>query len=88
MTMKKPLEVWHLILTSLILLGGVGGFILTQQKEMENQRVRLNLLESQQTDIKLQFRDNNQQFRMIDEKLTNILIILQNKEDRKSESKH
>lgn len=82
MTMKKPLEVWHLIISIAVLILTVGAFIVNQSNEIQEQKVKINYLESQQRDFIIQFRDNNQQFKEIDKKLTDILVLLQNKKDK------
>jgi hypothetical protein len=65
----------------------VGTVIIKQNSEITEQRVKINTLESQLRDVSLQYRDINgsvtAQFKEINGKLTDILIILQNKVDKK-----
>lgn len=56
--------------------------MLDQSNQIQRQGVRIQILEEQQRDDRLLFRDIQQQFKETNEKLTDILIILQNKEDR------
>jgi hypothetical protein len=82
--MRKPLELWQALVSALIILGSSGAFVLDQTNQIERQAVRIQILEEQQRDDRLLFRDIQQQFKETNNKLTDILVILQNKEDRSS----
>jgi hypothetical protein len=79
---RKPIEIWQFILAVLALLGTSGAWVLDQSNQIERQKVRIEILEEQQRDNRLLFRDIQQQFKEQNSKLTDILILLQNKADR------
>jgi hypothetical protein len=80
--MRKPMEIWQFILAVLAILGTSGAWVLDQSNQMERYKVRIEILEEQQRDNRLLFRDIQQQFKEQNSKLTDILILLQNKADR------
>lgn len=80
--MRRPMEVWQFVLSVIVVLGTTGAWMLDQSNQIQRQGVRIQILEEQQRDDRLLFRDIQQQFKETNEKLTDILIILQNKEDR------
>lgn len=74
--MEKGFKIWHAVISFLLLLITVVGLIVNQSTKIETQGLRINYLESAQ-------RDNSLQLKEMNGKLNEILIILQNKEDRK-----
>ena len=80
--MRKPVEIWQFILAIVTVLGTSGAWVMDQSNQIERQKVRIEILEEQQRDNRLLFKDIQQQFKETNEKLTDILVILQNKEDR------
>lgn len=80
--MRRPIEIWQFILSIAAVLGTSGAWILDQSNQIERQQVRIEMLEKQQIDNQLLFRDIQQQFKEQNGKLTDILVILQNKKDR------
>jgi hypothetical protein len=80
--MRKPLEIWQFILSALVVLGTSGAWVLDQSNQIERQKVRIEILEEQQRDNRLLFKDIQQQFKETNEKLTDILVLLQNKKDK------
>lgn len=80
--MRKNVELWQLLLSVALALGAGGSWVLDQSNQIERQAVRIQILEEQQRDNRLLFKDIQQQFKETNAKLTDILIILQNKEDR------
>lgn len=80
--MRKTAEIWQLLLATFLALGSSGAWILDQSNQIERQKVRIEILEDQQRDNRLLFKDIQQQFKETNEKLTDILVLLQNKVDR------
>lgn len=80
--MRKPLEIWQAILATLAVLMTSGAWILDQSNQIERQKIRIEMLEMSQKDNQLLFRDFQSQFKETNQKLTDILVLLQNKEDR------
>lgn len=76
------MEIWQFILSIVVLLGTSGAWVLDQTNQIERQKVRIEILEEQQRDDRLLFRDIQQQFKEQNEKLTDILVLLQNKKDK------
>jgi hypothetical protein len=79
---RKPIEIWQFILAVVALLGTSGAWVLDQSNQIERQKVRIEILEEAQRDDRLLFKDIQQQFKEQNSKLTDILILLQNKADR------
>lgn len=88
--MKKPLEVWHLIAAIAGVLIAAWGMIYMSTKDaqqsaktVENHEVRISQLESARLESVQTFKDMNSKMDKLSEQNTQILIILQNKQDRK-----
>lgn len=82
--MRKPMEIWQFILSIVVLLGTSGAWVLDQSNQIERQKVRIEILEEAQRDDRLLFRDIQQQFKETNGKLTDILVLLQNKKDKEN----
>lgn len=74
--MEKGLKVWQALVSFFVLMITVVTLIVNQSNKIETQGLRISYLESAQKDNALQLKEMNG-------KLTEILIILQNKQDRK-----
>ncbi len=74
--MDKGLKLWQAVISFLVLLITVVTLIVNQSNKIETQALRINYLESSQRDNVLLLKEMNQ-------KLTDILINLQNKEDKR-----
>lgn len=85
--MEKVLKVWQAILGLVTLVITVGSIIVNQSNKIETQRLRIEFLENDSRDKGLQIKDINQQqmqqYKEINSKLTDILVSLQNKENKK-----
>lgn len=85
--MEKELKLWHAFLATLSLLITIIGIIVVFSNKVETQRLRLDYLEGIQKDQSIQIKDINQrseqQYKEINSKLTEILIMMQNKENKK-----
>lgn len=75
-SMDKSLKVWHFILTLFLTVVSVVVMIVNQSNKIETQGIRINYLESGQRDQSLLLKEMNG-------KLTEILIQLNNKKDKK-----
>jgi predicted site-specific integrase-resolvase len=84
--MEKTIKLWQAVVGTIMLIFTVGGAIMNMSNKIETQRLRIEYLESISRDHGLQIMDmiqsTNQQFKEINSKLTDILISMQNKEDR------
>lgn len=74
--MDKGLKLWQAVISFLVLLITVVTLIVNQSNKIETQALRINYLESTQ-------RDNALILKEINGKLTDILIKIENKEDKK-----
>jgi hypothetical protein len=74
--MDKTLKLGHAIFAFIGLIITVGTMIVNQSNKIETQRLRIEFLESGQRDMMLQYRE-------INSKLTDILVKLENKENKK-----
>lgn len=85
--MEKNLKLWQAIIGLIGLIITVGSLIVNQSNKIETQHLRIEFLESASRDQALQIKDLNtqsaQQFKEINGKLTEILVALQNKQNKK-----
>lgn len=84
--MEKTVKLWQVILGTITLILTIGSAFVNQSNKIETQRLRIEFLESSDRDRSLQIRDLSQQwtaqYKEMNQKLTDILVTLQNKEDR------
>lgn len=84
--MEKTLKLWQAVIGTILLIITIGSIIINQSNKMETQRLRIEFLESDSRDKAAQIKDLYQQqsmsYKEISAKLTDILVTLQNKEDR------
>ena len=85
--MEKSIKLWQVVLTAIGILITVVTLIVNQSNKIETQRLRIEFLETSSRDQGLQIKDLNQQVNQkietMNGKLTDILIALQNKENKK-----
>lgn len=88
--MKKPLEGWHLLVAIVGVLIACWGIIYMYSKDnivaaqkVENHEVRIQQLESDRQETKQSIREMNSKIDKLGDQNTQILIILQNKAERK-----
>lgn len=85
--MESTLKIWHAFLATAAFLITVISTIVVFSNKVETQRLRIEYLESQGKDHGTMIKDLNQkqqtQYEQINTKLTDILIMLQNKENKK-----
>ena len=85
--MEKTIKLWQVILGTISIVITVGMLIINQSNKIETQRLRIEFLETDSKDKGLQIKDLNQQinakYEMMNGKLTDILVALQNKENKK-----
>lgn len=84
--MEKTVKLWQVILGTITLIftlgSGIGSVIVSHSNKIERLEIRSDFYESSDRDRALQLKDMNQQFKEMNQKLTDILVTLQNKEDR------
>lgn len=80
--MEKTVKLWQAIIATIMLVITIGTAIVNQSTKIEGQRMQIEFLQSISRDQAIQIKDINVQFKEINSKLTDILIALQNKEDR------
>lgn len=85
--MEKTIKLWQVTLGTISILITVGMLIINQSNKIETQRLRIEFLETDSKDKGLQIKDLNQQinakYETMNSKLTDILVALQNKENKK-----
>lgn len=85
--MEKELKIWHAFLATASLLLTVVGAIIVFSNKVENQRIRIEILESNTKDLGLEIKDLRQiqiqQNEKINDKLSLILIQMENKQNKK-----
>lgn len=86
-TMEKGIKLYQAIVSLILLVITVGSLLFNQANKIETQRLRIEFLESASRDQALQIKDLNtqsaQQVKEINAKLTEILVALQNKQNKK-----
>lgn len=82
MVMKKPIEVWQAVVGTLILLMGVGSIIINQSNKIQSQQDMINFLVENKSDQRTVNAEINASLKEVNNKLENILIELQNKQDK------
>lgn len=87
--MEKGLKIWQAIVSIILLSITIGTWIVNLSTKVESQRIRIEYLEGAQRDFNLLFKDkiqsDNQKFDKISDQLTEILVQLQDKENRKAQ---
>ena len=85
--MEKGLKIWQAVVSLILLAITVGTLIVNLSNKVENQKVKIEFLESNQTDLKLMLKDKTQsdngRFDKIQDQLTQILVELQSKQNAK-----
>jgi len=85
--MEKGLKIWQAVIATIGILITGGTLLVNQSNKIETQRLRIEFLETSNRDQGLQIKDLNQQqadqYKEINAKLTDILVSLQNKENKK-----
>lgn len=86
--MQEHLKIWQAVVSIIGLILTMGTLVVNQSNKIETQRLRIEFLESNQRDLHLLLKDQNQQtnaqFREMHSMLTDIRILLQNKEDKRA----
>lgn len=86
--MQEHLKIWQAVVSIIGLILTMGTLVVNQSNKIETQRLRIEFLESSQRDLHLLLKDQNQQtnaqFREMHSMLTDIRILLQNKEDKRA----
>ena len=93
--MKKPIELWQLLLGAITTLVGVWGIVYMMNKDSvtvaertakitENHEVRIQQLEADRIEWRQSSKDINTKMDRLSDQNTQILILLQNKQDRKN----
>lgn len=85
--MEKTLKLWQAVISVIVLLISVGTIIVNQSNKIETQGLEIRYLKDADKDKALQIKDLNQQvnqaIKEINSKLTDIQVMLQNKENKK-----
>jgi len=85
--MERTLKVWQAVVSLIMLVVTIGTIIVNQSNKIETQQLRIAFVESALRDQALQIKDLNaqsaQQFKEINAKLTELLVALQNKQNKK-----
>jgi hypothetical protein len=74
--MEKGLKIWHAVLATISILITGGTILVNQSNKIETQQLRIQMLETNQRDANLTLKE-------INGKLTDILVKLENKENKK-----
>ncbi|HZI69681.1 MAG TPA: hypothetical protein VFD60_00825 [Nitrososphaeraceae archaeon] len=85
--MEKGLKIWQALVSLILLIITVGTMVVNLSNKVETLRVKNEFFESSLRDFNLLIKDktisDNQRFDKIQDQLTQILIQLQEKENRK-----
>lgn len=80
--MKRPLEIWQAIVATILMAITVGTIIVNQTNKITTQQDRITYLEKSNETTSSQFHEVNMNLKEVNNKLTDILVELQNKKDR------
>lgn len=84
--MEKGLKIWQAFVGLFGILVTVITLLINQSNKIETQKLRIEFLESVTRDHGLQIKEmaskNSQDYNQINNKLNDIMIMMQNKEDR------
>lgn len=83
MEMKKPVELWQMVIGLITFAIGLGTIAVNTSNQLTNHESRLRSLETATDKIMMRFDKVDEKQDKQDEKTTQILILLQNKQDRK-----
>lgn len=85
--MEKGLKIWQAVIATIVLVISVGTIIVNLSNTVETQKLRIEFLENDSKDKGIMIKDLNQQinqkYEAMNSKLTDILVTLQNKENKK-----
>lgn len=85
--MEKGVKIWQAVLGTIVLLISMGSIIFNMASTISSLKSETDRLKGDNADFKLQMKDLNQQINMkyetMNNKLTDILVALQNKENKK-----
>ena len=85
--MEKGLKIWQALVSLILLIITVGTMIVNLTNKVETQRIEIEFLKSNQRDANLMMKDkiqsDNNEFAKIRDQLTEILVQLQEKQNRK-----
>jgi hypothetical protein len=85
--MEKGLKIWQAVIGTIVLMISIGTIIVNLSNTVETQKLRIEFLENDSRDKGLMIKDLNQQlnqkYESMNNKLTDILVALQNKENKK-----
>lgn len=82
MVMKKPLEVYQAAIAGILMLFTIGSIILTLSNKIQTQQDMINFLIENKNDQRVLNQEVNTSLKEINNKTTEILIELQNKQDK------
>lgn len=81
--MRKPIELWQAIVSGMLLIMTGGTLIVNQSNKIVAADVRIAQLEQSKIDTGVQFEKVNTKLDKVVDKLTDILVELQQKQNRK-----
>lgn len=80
--MKKPLEVWQAVMGGILMLISIGSIILNQSNKIQSQQDMINFLLENKNEQRQINSEVNISLKEINNKATEILVELQNKQDK------
>ena len=85
--MENGLKIWQALVSLILLIITVGTLIVNLSNKVETQRIEIEFLKSTQRDTNIMMKDkiqsDNMEFGKIRDQLTQILVQLQEKQNRK-----
>lgn len=82
MVMKKPLEVYQAVIAGILMILTIGSIILSLSNKIQTQQDMINFLLENKNDQRVLNQEVNMSLKEINNKTTEILIELQNKQDK------
>lgn len=81
--MKKPLEIWQAVIATILFLITVSTIIIDQSNRITRDESQIQTLQKNNDKTDQQFERLNQNLDKVNNRLTDILVELQNKQNRK-----
>lgn len=82
MVMRKPLELYQAVIAGVLMILTIGSIVLTQSNKIQSQQDMINFLIENKNDQRILNTEVNMSLKEINNKTTEILIELQNKQDK------
>lgn len=82
--MRKPLEIWHLVITTVMFFIAAGTLVVNQSNRITRDEQEIFHLQESKAETQKQFQEVNGNLKDMNKSLLDIRILLEDKENRKN----